>query len=106
MCGAAAILPLAARAQSRNPINRIAYICAASGIIDVIMRQELARLGWVEGRNVRIEALIEKDNRIVRAATPFIVGAAPDLIVVISTEYAEIFKELTDWYCDPNAFGL
>jgi hypothetical protein len=89
--------PLAARAQERSQIKRIAFIVSAgAGQIEVVFRQELAKLGWVEGHNVRIEALIETDNRIVRAAAPFVVSTAPDLIVVISTEFAEIFKELTD----------
>jgi putative tryptophan/tyrosine transport system substrate-binding protein len=53
---------------------------------------------------VRIEALIATDTRIVRAEAPLVVGAAPDLIVVISTAFAEIFKELTDTI--PIVFGF
>jgi putative tryptophan/tyrosine transport system substrate-binding protein len=68
------------------------------------IRQELANLGWVEGRNVRIEALIETDVRIVRAEAPLVVGTAPHLIFAISTEFAEIFKELTDTI--PIVFGF
>jgi putative tryptophan/tyrosine transport system substrate-binding protein len=55
-------------------------------------------------RNVRIERLVEKDNRIIRAAAPFIVGTAPDVIVVFSTETVEIFKGLTDTI--PIVFGF
>jgi putative tryptophan/tyrosine transport system substrate-binding protein len=102
--GGAAAWPLAARGQSRDPLKRIAFIGAVSGIADVPFLLELARLGWVEGRNVRIETLFEKDNRIIRAAAPFIVGSAPDLIVVFSTETVEIFKGLTDTI--PIVFGF
>jgi putative ABC transport system substrate-binding protein len=100
LVGGAAASPLAARAQPRNPIKRIAFIGArgrgTGGIIEPTFKRELARLGWVEGRDVRIEALLENDNRIVRAAAPFVVSTAPDLIVIVGTEYAKIFKELTD----------
>jgi len=65
----------------------------SKGVIEPIFRQELARLGWVEGRDVRIEEWFEPD---VRAAAPFVVSTAPDLIVAVSTETAQIFKELTD----------
>jgi putative tryptophan/tyrosine transport system substrate-binding protein len=102
--GGAAAWPLAAQGQQRaNPMKRIAYI--GLGVpIDAIFQQEFARLGWVEGRDVRIETLFEKDSRIVRAAAPFIVGTAPDLIVVIGTETVEIFKGLTDTI--PIVFGF
>jgi hypothetical protein len=42
--------PLAARAQERSQIKRIAFIVSAgAGQIEVVFRQELAKLGWVEG---------------------------------------------------------
>jgi putative tryptophan/tyrosine transport system substrate-binding protein len=102
--GSAVAWPLAAQGQQRaNPIKRIAYI--GLGVpIDAVFQQEFARLGWVEGRDVRIETLFEKDSRIVRAAAPFIVGTVPDLIVVIGTETVEIFKGLTDTI--PIVFGF
>jgi putative ABC transport system substrate-binding protein len=50
------------------------------------------------------ETLFERDNHIIRAGAPFIVGTAPDLIVVFSTETVEIFKGLTDTI--PIVFGF
>jgi putative tryptophan/tyrosine transport system substrate-binding protein len=102
--GGAVAWPVAARAQSRDPVERIAFITSVGGVADVPFLQELARLGWVEGRNVRIEKLFEKDNGIIRAAAPFIVGTAPDLIVLFGTETVEIFKGLTDTI--PIVFGF
>jgi putative tryptophan/tyrosine transport system substrate-binding protein len=99
--GGAAAWPLGAGAQPRDPVKRIASIAAMGGVADVPFLQEFARLGWVEGRNVRIETLFEKDNRIIRAAAPFIVGTAPDLIVAFSTETVEIFKGLSKALPDP-----
>jgi putative tryptophan/tyrosine transport system substrate-binding protein len=92
----AAACPVPAWAQPRDSIKRIALV-ETRGVDDQdqIFKQELAWLGWVEGRDVRIEALLQSDNRIVRAAAPFVVATAPDLIVAVGTEYAQIFKELT-----------
>jgi putative ABC transport system substrate-binding protein len=112
--GVAAACPVPTWAQQRNSIKRIALIeTRGVGDQDQIFKQELARLGWVEGRDVRIEALLESDNRIVRAAAPFVVATAPDLIVAVGTEYAQIFKGLTDtipivfaFVADPVASNL
>jgi putative tryptophan/tyrosine transport system substrate-binding protein len=111
--GSVAAWPLTARARPLNPIKRIAFIAGPSSPIPPEFRQELARLGWVEGRDVRIEELLEIDNRAVRAAAPFVISTAPDLIVAVGTEYAQIFKELTDtipilfaFVADPIAINL
>jgi putative tryptophan/tyrosine transport system substrate-binding protein len=112
--GITAAWPMVASAQPRNSIKRIALIeTRGVGDQDHIFKQELARLGWVEGRDVRIEALLESDNRIVRAAAPFVVATAPDLIVAVGTEYAQIFKELSNtipiifaFVADPVASNL
>jgi putative tryptophan/tyrosine transport system substrate-binding protein len=92
----AAAWPFAARAQQRNQIKRIAYIAGSAGQIIAPVKRELANLGWVEGHNMRIDTLFTLDSRVLRAAAPFVVSSTPDLIVVISTEAAQIFKEATD----------
>jgi putative tryptophan/tyrosine transport system substrate-binding protein len=111
--GSATAWPLMAWAQPRIAIKRIAFIAGPNGVVEQVFRQELARLGWVDGRDVRIEVLLESDNRTVRAAAPFVVSTAPDLIIAVSTEYAQIFKELTDtipivfaFVADPIATNL
>jgi putative tryptophan/tyrosine transport system substrate-binding protein len=92
--GSAAALPLAARAQQRNQIKHIAF---AGEVVITPIKRELAKLGWVEGHTMRIEALpTVVDGRVLRAAAPFVVSSTPDLIVVIGTEAAQIFKEATD----------
>ena len=110
--GAVAAVPITARAQLGDPIKRIAWISARAEEA-VIFKQELARLGWVDGRDVRITSLADADGQRVRAAAPGIVVAAPDLIVALGTENAEIFKRLTDaipivfaFVADPVADGL
>jgi putative tryptophan/tyrosine transport system substrate-binding protein len=100
--------------QQRNQIERVAYIAGGSaGTIITPIRRELAKLGWVEGHNMHIEALLELDRRVLRAAAPFVVSSTPDLIIVISTEAAQIFKEATEtipilfaFVADPIASNL
>jgi hypothetical protein len=88
----AAAWPLAARAQQRN--GRVRRI----GIFDIgdesdpfiqsrwdATRDELARLGWIEGRNVRLDRRFSADdpNRM-RANADEWVRLAPDVIAVAS----------------------
>ena len=59
--GAAAALPLAARAQQRERMRRIGVVMAyaesdPNGQVQVAaFRQQLAKLGWMEGSNLRID---------------------------------------------------
>jgi putative ABC transport system substrate-binding protein len=109
--GGAAACPVVALAQPRDQTKRIAFV-SSFRVVEPVFTQELARLGWVEGRNARIETLLE-DYRAVRAAAPFLVATAPDLLVVVGTENARTFKELTDtipiifaFVADPIAINL
>jgi putative ABC transport system substrate-binding protein len=109
--GAATSLPVAARAQ-RDSRKRIAWV-GITPTQRLPFIQELARLGWVDGRNLYIASLMVGDEQQVRAAAPGIVVAAPDLIVAHSTAYAQIFKQLTESIpilfvnvSDPVAAGL
>ncbi len=104
--------PLASWAQTRDVIKRIAWV-GVTPAQRLPFVQELERLGWVDGRNLRITSLMAADEQQVRAAAPGIVVAAPDLIVAYSTVYAQIFKQLTESIpilfvnvSDPVATGL
>jgi putative tryptophan/tyrosine transport system substrate-binding protein len=61
VAGAAASLPLSARAQQANGMRRIAALMDTSennaeGQARIAaFRQGLAQLGWVEGRNIQID---------------------------------------------------
>jgi hypothetical protein len=50
----AAAWPLAAQAQPRNPIKRIAFVATSRSVLEPVFRQELAGLGWAEGRDVHM----------------------------------------------------
>jgi putative ABC transport system substrate-binding protein len=112
LLGGAATWPLAAKAQPRGPAKRIAWVGIRAEDA-AVFKQELARLGWVDGRDVRIASLAEPDEQRVRAAAPGIVVAAPDLIVTVGTQYTGIFKRLTETIpivfqnvADPEASGI
>jgi putative tryptophan/tyrosine transport system substrate-binding protein len=91
--GAAAAWPLAARAQQAGGMWRIGVLMAFAesdeqGRADVAaFQEELQRLGWVEGRNIRIEtrwaapADVEARQRFAKE----IVALRPDLILSHAT---------------------
>lgn len=60
--GAAAVWPVASRAQQRERVKRIGMLMPGSSESDPAVQswlaafvQELTRLGWTEGRNLRID---------------------------------------------------
>jgi ABC-type uncharacterized transport system substrate-binding protein len=111
LAGAAAF-PVVARGQPRGSAKRIAWV-GVRAVDAAVFKQELARLGWVDGRDVRVTSLAEPDEQRVRAAAPGIVVAGPDLIVTSGTQYTGIFKRLTETIpivfqnvADPEASGI
>src|SRR5436309_3004394 len=90
--GAAAGLPLAARAQQGERIRRIGVMANVSEN-DAEMeaslaafRQELEQLGWSEGRNVRIDKLFTRANLDqLQALAKQMMALQPDLIVAHAT---------------------
>jgi putative ABC transport system substrate-binding protein len=83
--GAAAVLPLAARAQER--VRRIAVLLPASSDNAVFQAwvqafvQGLALLGWTIGRNVRIDTRWATDAADVRRHAAELAALAPDVIL-------------------------
>jgi len=87
--GSAAVAwPTLARAQQDGRVRRI-------GILDVgdetdrlvqtrqsVLREGLAKLGWIEGRNVRFDLRFSTDPDRLRAQTDELVRPAPDVIAV------------------------
>jgi putative tryptophan/tyrosine transport system substrate-binding protein len=88
---AAAAWPLAARAQQDSRVRRIGVL--AGGTEDdsatranlAAMREGLAKLGWIEGRNLRIDLRFTgSDPDRMRAYARELVNLAPDVIVTSS----------------------
>lgn len=69
--GAAAAWPAAARAQQREQVRRIGVLAAGglnAPIAQAALLEELAKLGWVEGRNLQVDSRTPGDD-IGRLAT-------------------------------------
>jgi putative ABC transport system substrate-binding protein len=87
--GTAAAWPLPARAQQDGRVRRIGilYVGVEGDRIDQArlgaLREGLAKLGWIEGRNVRIDLRSSAgDPDRLRAQADELVRLAPDVIVV------------------------
>jgi putative ABC transport system substrate-binding protein len=87
--GAAAVWPLGARAQQPERIRRVGMLSGgeesntrAQREVGVF-KEELARLGWTEGRNLRIDLRFAGDY-LDRLSVPAadIVGLTPDVVFV------------------------
>ena len=81
--------PIAARAQQADRVRRIGVLAGgAEGdpyqkAYLVALREGLAKLGWVEGRNLRIDIRFEaSDRNRIRTSAAELVSLAPELIVV------------------------
>ena|SRR5437588_11922653 len=93
--GAATAWPLAARAQQGERIRRIGFL---QGLAEsdpeaqartAGFRQELEALGWMEGRNIRIDYRFAGGSAArVQAYAAEMVNSAPDLIVAHSSPAA------------------
>jgi putative ABC transport system substrate-binding protein len=91
-CGSAAAWPVVARAQQGDRVRRIGLLLPLDENDPRWMSrrsaftQALAELGWTDGRNVRMEVRLGRDdiNRI-RALAQELVGLQPDIILTSST---------------------
>jgi putative tryptophan/tyrosine transport system substrate-binding protein len=107
--GVYASVPRLARSQQGTRIRRVA-ILQQLGDIQLVtsmiatMRNELAKLGWVEGRNLQIDLRFgQGDPDRMRANATELVGLAPDVIVAGGTTMAAIVQEQTQTI--PIVFG-
>jgi len=88
LLGGAAAWPLAARAQPDGRVPLLGWLDAYDNSdtgfqsIRTALREALAKLGWIEGRNLKVEGRfgVTDANRL-RAAAVELVSLAPDVIV-------------------------
>src|SRR5216684_419861 len=99
--GAAALWPLAARAQQTDRVRRIGMLIPMFSQTDREGQARIAafldtfqRLGWTDGRNVRIEYRWDAgDADHIKASAAGSVRSAPDAIVVSgNTALAELHR--------------
>jgi putative ABC transport system substrate-binding protein len=90
--GAAVAWPLAARAQQGNRMRRIGVLMSGDENDPVqktyvsAFTQALAALGWIDGRNVRMDLHWgREDINQIRALAQELVGLQPDIILAQST---------------------
>src|SRR5215470_13165195 len=102
LLGGATAWPLAARAQQPSRVRRVAILMPApKGDSENEARirafkQELARLSWTEGGNIRFdERWTADDMDRVRAEAAGLVASNPDIIVTTGGRVVPVFMRLT-----------
>jgi putative ABC transport system substrate-binding protein len=99
--GGAAAWPLAAQAQPADGtqrVARVAVLIAADGQVRVqAVRDQLARLGWIEGRNLKLEYRLPLANsdQIISAVNELI-ALRPEVIVAGGTAAVADFQRVTN----------
>ena len=99
--GAAVAWPLAARAQQDGRVRLVGMLIAAPDndpqfqILVAAFRETLAKLGWVEGRNLRTELRWGTgDTERTHDSALALVGLTPDVVLVSSTPAARAVRQL------------
>jgi putative tryptophan/tyrosine transport system substrate-binding protein len=120
--GTAATWSLAARAQQPSKMKRIAFVRPAGPVSEVSVSgspyyraffEELSRLGYVEGQNLRVERYSGegRPERYAELARD-VVNTHPDLIIAVAARLSLDFKTATttipivSLINDPIALGL
>jgi putative ABC transport system substrate-binding protein len=100
--GAGAIAPFAAHAQQDGRLRRIGILERGDGNDPVVqsrqgaLREELAKLGWFEGRNVRFDPRFSTDDPDrLRVHADELVRLAPDVIVAPSRPATRALQQRT-----------
>src|SRR5947209_12293190 len=102
LLGGAAAWPLGARAQQAERIRRVGVLMAVaetdtdvrSGV--AIFQQSLQKLGWNDGRNIRIDYRWgDADAGRIQALAKELVGLQPDVLVAHSTPSAKGLLQAT-----------
>jgi putative ABC transport system substrate-binding protein len=102
LLGGAAVWPLAARAQQREHPRRIGVLQVAVADDPEVNRRlaafqgELGRLGWVQGRNLRVEMRwAGGDPERIRNAAAELVALAPDVLIVNGSSGMDAMQRAT-----------
>jgi putative ABC transport system substrate-binding protein len=102
LLGGAAAWPLAARAQQREPMRRIAVLMSfaendpEAQLRSTAFRQALASFGWREGHNVRFDyRWTAGDPNAIPAAAKELIGGIPEVVVAEGTPAAAALQRET-----------
>ena len=101
--GAGAIWPLAARAQQSGKLRRVGVLINepedGPQVQEALtaFRQELDRLGWSEGRNVRFDShFTDGDLAKMQELTQAMAASQPDVIFVHTTPFIAAMQKQTN----------
>jgi putative ABC transport system substrate-binding protein len=94
--GAAAAWPLAAGAQQGGLVKRVGVLAGSDDERMGAFREGLQKLGWIEGRNLRIDLRFTGgDPDRIRTYAVELVTLAPDVIVTTSRATTTAVQDLT-----------
>src|SRR5262249_12757311 len=100
--GTVVLWPVVARAQQADRVHRVCFLMSASendkGYQSLLatFRAELARLGWVEDRNIRLDyrwGAVDAQSR--QRSAKELIGIQPDLLLAQSTPTAATLVQQT-----------
>src|SRR6187200_1507878 len=95
LVGGAAAWPLTARAQRSDQVRRIGMLVAFDDPDLKAFKQELARLGWSEGRNIHIEYRYAPAASQVRTLAKELVALQPEVIFAQSRPVTAALQQET-----------
>jgi ABC-type uncharacterized transport system substrate-binding protein len=102
LSGAAAVWPLAVRAQQPHQMRRIGVLMGSdesdheAQSFVAAFREELRKLGWTEGRNIEIDTRWAKaDVELMKRSAKELVTLQPDFILTSSTPATAVMLQLT-----------
>jgi len=93
--------PLVASGEAAERVRRVGVLIygsehnRASQTQANSLREGLKELGWIDGRNLRMDLRFDGDAEAVRAQAKELVASAPDAIVVNTSRAARTLQQLT-----------
>jgi putative tryptophan/tyrosine transport system substrate-binding protein len=100
--GCAAACPVAIRAQQRERMRRVGILMpyprsdVESRAYVEALRQDLRKLGWVEGRTIRFDEYWTTDDMdLVRKEAAELIQSKPDVVVATGGRVLPILKQMT-----------
>jgi putative ABC transport system substrate-binding protein len=93
--GATVAWPLDGRAQQNARVRRVGILSRGDTTDRILQGDWLAKLGWVEGRNVQFDRFSAEDPDRLRVLADELVRLAPDVIVVVSLPATRLVLQRT-----------